>query len=175
MLKIISIVILLLLTSNTGLASYSSPPRVKEQHPIEIVGYKPYKNVLDQKELKCLTDNVYFEAGNEKQEGKIAVAVVTLNRIKHKHFPNTICDVVYQRVKWKCQFTWVCFKNKKIKYWSNYFQSKKIAEYVMLNYYHINDPTKGATFFHQIKIKKPFKNEDIVKTVSIGKHVFYKL
>jgi N-acetylmuramoyl-L-alanine amidase len=141
----------------------------------ELVGYKPYKKVLDEKQLKCLTDNVYFEAGNEESEGKIAVALVTLNRLNHDHFPNSICEIVYQRTRWKCQFTWVCSKNRRVKYWSNYFQSKKIAEYVMMNYDIIDDNTNGAIFFHQKKIPYPFIRIKVKRTALIGKHIFYKL
>lgn len=141
----------------------------------ELVGYKPYKKVVDEKQLKCLTDNVYFEAGNDNEEGKIAVALVTLNRLNHNRFPNTICDIVYQRTKWKCQFTWVCSNDKRIKYKSTYFESKKIAEYVLMNYDFIHDKTDGATFFHQKKIPYPFIRIKVKRTAYIGKHVFYKL
>lgn len=148
---------------------------VSKQELVELVGYKPYKKVIDEKQLKCLTDNVYFEAGNEQTDGKIAVALVTLNRLKHSHFPDTICEIVYQRTKWKCQFTWVCSSDKRIKYRSNYYQSKKIAEYVMMNYHLIDDKTNGAIFFHQKKIPYPFIKIKVKRTAFIGKHVFYKL
>lgn len=141
----------------------------------ELVGYRPYNKLLDKKQLKCLTDNVYFEAGNEVEEAKIAVALVTLNRLNHEYFPDTICDVVYQRTRWKCQFTWVCDKTRKINYWSTYYESKKIAEYVIMNYDVIDDHTKGATFFHHKRLINPFSNIDVQKTASIGKHIFYKL
>lgn len=179
--KLLCVLFLIILTTNTGLASYNIShyryTKFNVDKPIvkEVVGYKPYKKILDEKQLKCLTDNVYFEAGNEKKDGKIAVALVTLNRINHKRFPDNVCDVVYQKVRWKCQFTWVCIKDKRIKYIRTYMESKRIAEYVMLNYHNIDDTTMGAIFFHHKKIPKPFLNEKIKKTVSIGKHIFYKL
>ena len=142
---------------------------------VEIVGYRPYNKLLDKKQLKCLTDNVYFEAGNEAEEAKIAVALVTLNRLNHEYFPDTICDVVYQRTKWTCQFTWVCTKSKKINYWSTYNESKKIAEYVIMNYEIIVDNTKGATFFHHKRLHNPFSRIGVQRTASIGKHIFYRL
>ena len=44
----------------------------------------------------CLADNVYFEARNQGTAGWSAVISVTLNRVKDKRFPNTICEVVKQ-------------------------------------------------------------------------------
>lgn len=170
MLKIIFILISMLVSTEINANSYSAYVVKKE-----MIGYKPYAEVLNQTQLKCLTDNIYFEAGNEKDSGKTAVALVTLNRLNHGRFPNTICGVVYQRTKWKCQFSWVCSKNRRVKYWSAYVQSQKIAKFVMLNYSNMHDSTKGATFFHRDDIKKPWFNTKIRPTVTIGRHHFYKL
>lgn len=52
-------------------------------------------------ELLLLAAIIECEAGNQTQEGKIAVANVVLNRVKSKQFPNTIYGVIYQ----KGQFT----------------------------------------------------------------------
>ena len=55
-------------------------------------------------ELKCMAENIYFEARAESIEGKAAVANVTRNRVESDQFPNTYCDVVYQgpvRESWK--------------------------------------------------------------------------
>ena len=49
------------------------------------------------KELDCLTSNIYFEAGNEPEEGKVAVGLVTINRSNDLRFPGSICGVVNQR------------------------------------------------------------------------------
>ena len=66
-------------------------------------------------EVECLALNIYHEARNQPTAGKLAVAQVTLNRVKHDRFPNTICGVVYQGyylnnnpIKHKCQFSWWC-------------------------------------------------------------------
>lgn len=54
--------------------------------------------VVDFKELQCLAKNIFFEAANEPEEGKVAVGLVTLNRAEDPRFPKTICGVVDQRV-----------------------------------------------------------------------------
>lgn len=48
-------------------------------------------------ELNCLAKNIYYEAGSESLEGKVAVGVVTLNRVGDGRFGNSVCGVVKQR------------------------------------------------------------------------------
>lgn len=43
-------------------------------------------------EIECLTRNIYFEAATEDGFGKLAVAMATLNRVRHPRFPNTIAE-----------------------------------------------------------------------------------
>jgi len=175
MLKKIIIGILLCMpvwAQDQTLMNYNIPYLFSKQ---EVLGYQPYKKIINEKQIKCLTDNIYFEASGEPDDGKIAVALVTLNRLNHKRFPDTICEVVYQRTRLKCQFSWVCSSSKKINYWKTYYESKKIAEYVIINYELIEDNTKGATFFHHQRLSNPFSNIGVEKTASIGKHIFYKL
>jgi len=72
--------------------------------------------------LVCLALNAYHEARNQDVRGMIAVSQVVMNRVESEHFPDNICDVVYQgihRKSWsqpdvlvpirdKCQFSWYC-------------------------------------------------------------------
>ena len=50
------------------------------------------------KELQCLARNIFFEAANEPEEGKVAVGLVTLNRVQDGRFASSVCGVVDQRV-----------------------------------------------------------------------------
>ena len=66
-------------------------------------------------EMYCMSLNIYYEARGESWKGKAAVAHVTLNRVEHPKYPNTICGVVLQAKTWKerpirdmCQFAWYC-------------------------------------------------------------------
>ena len=54
--------------------------------------------VVDLKELQCLARNIFFEAANEPEEGKVAVGLVTLNRAQDSRFARTICGVVDQKL-----------------------------------------------------------------------------
>ena len=60
--------------------------------------------------LECLASAVYYEAGNQDEDGQRAVAQVVLNRVRHPAFPNSVCGVVYQGSTRAtgCQFTFTC-------------------------------------------------------------------
>ena len=78
--------------------------------------FDPQNPQIDAEQLKCMVMNMYHEARGESDKGMIAVGYVTLNRVKSKLFPDTICDVVHQAVYWDngvpkrhlCQFSWWC-------------------------------------------------------------------
>ena len=46
--------------------------------------------------VRCLTDAIYYEAANEPVEGQRAIAQVIVNRVRDKHFPKSVCGVVYE-------------------------------------------------------------------------------
>lgn len=51
---------------------------------------------LNREEVKCLAQNIYFEARGEPLQGRIKVGLSTVNRVKDNRFPSTICKVVNQ-------------------------------------------------------------------------------
>ena len=124
------------------------------------------------KELKCLADNIYYEADGESKRGKIAVALVTLNRVKDDNYPKTICGVVKQKVKSTCHFSWVCGHTLKFNK-KRYNESKKIAEMVYKNRNLIYDITNGATLYHANYIT-PYWSSSYKVSATIGRHIFYK-
>ena len=60
--------------------------------------------------LECLASAVYYEAGNQDDDGERAVAQVVLNRVRHPAFPASVCGVVYEGSTRPtgCQFTFTC-------------------------------------------------------------------
>jgi spore germination cell wall hydrolase CwlJ-like protein len=123
-----------------------------------------------QKQVDCLADNIYYEAGFEPDAGKVAVALVTLNRMQDPRFPKDICGVVKQRTTSVCQFSWFCSKVS-IKNKDAYEQAKEVAVYVYANYENLKDITKGALYYHADYVNPRWKLE---KTTVIGRHIFYK-
>ena len=86
------------------------------QKSITILGlglllFAPKANAVDRfEEMNCLAKNIYFESRDQPYIGRLAVAQVTMNRVKSEEFPDTICDVVTQggERKHRCQFSWYC-------------------------------------------------------------------
>lgn len=127
-------------------------------------------HLANNRELKCLADNIYFEAGNQSTQGKLAVAAVTINRVKSPKFPKSVCSVVYQRTKRVCQFSWVCEGKKTVRSAQQYSESKKIAEKVLL--YGANHGILGRNvlFYHADYVNPRWNLRRVAK---IGDHIFY--
>ena len=132
-------------------------------------------------EVECLALNIYHEARNQPTAGKLAVAQVTLNRVKHDRFPNTICGVVYQGyylnnnpIKHKCQFSWWCDgksdKPKEIQSW-NY--ALMLARHMHEGIFDNIDVVKDATHYHAVYVK-PYWTKEKKKVKVIADHIFYK-
>jgi spore germination cell wall hydrolase CwlJ-like protein len=141
-------------------------------HKVEFLNLSYEKKQLVLKEVECLARNIYFEAGGEPRNGKIAVAEVTMNRVKSKRYPRTVCGVVYQKTKGTCQFSWVCERGKVVSYNRSWDESIKIAENILIskrNYGIIGN----ATYFHADYVEPQWaETKEFVK--QIGRHLFYK-
>lgn len=125
-----------------------------------------------EREIKCLADNVYYEALGESYIGKQAVAFVTMNRTRSGLFPNNVCDVVKQRTGKVCQFSWYCSKYVLTTIDAiAYNKIKKLVTHIYFNYESMDDPSFGALFFHADYVKPDWKK--YMKTVKIGRHIFY--
>ena len=133
-----------------------------------------------QTEIECLAENIYFEARGESTAGRMAVALVTLNRVKDNRFPNTICGVVKQTKYYpsgridlhSCQFSWYCDgKPDTIKDEKCYKDILLIAE--VMYTYETEDFTEGALWYHSPKVK-PKWSMVYTKVVRIDNHIFYK-
>ena len=131
-------------------------------------------------EIECLAQNIYHEARSESTAGRMAVALVTLNRVKDERFPNTICDVVKQTKYYpsgridlhSCQFSWYCDgKPDTIKDQSCYKDILLIAE--VMYTYETEDFTEGSLWYRSPKVK-PKWSMVYTKTVKIDNHIFYK-
>jgi spore germination cell wall hydrolase CwlJ-like protein len=162
----------------------------EEQQQVVAVS-KPQPKPVDQKQLKCLATNIFYEAGSEPEKGKQAVARVVMNRVNHGFAPNP-CSVVYQvstimvpidndpeidneghkRVK-LCQFSWVCESDRRPLNVNDprYKQSERIA-YNVLAYDSYKDVVPSTVlFFHNLWVNPmwPYR-----KVAQIGNHIFYE-
>jgi spore germination cell wall hydrolase CwlJ-like protein len=122
------------------------------------------------KAITCLADNIYYEAGNEPRNGKIAVAGVTMNRARNPKYPSNVCSVVYQRTSRVCQFSWTCMR-RPAKDPVLYAEAKDIAKKVLTS--EINTRivvNKDVLFYHADYVNPGWRLERVTK---IGRHIFY--
>jgi spore germination cell wall hydrolase CwlJ-like protein len=133
-------------------------------------------NASTQRQLTCLAQNIYHEAGSESFNGKVAVAQVTINRANNGKFPSTICGVVHQKTqvadKTICQFSWVCdplAKGRRV-YSKAWKESQEIARKVLLDGLRLESLGSDALYFHNARVRPKWGLERIDR---IGGHTFY--
>ena len=120
-------------------------------------------------ELRCLALNMYHEARNQGKIGMLLVGHVTMNRVKHKNYPNTICKVVYQHK----QFSWVhTIKDHTPKEKKSWKLAQDLAKQVINRTF---DRSNGALFFHNKNISPYWSkdNDEIQKLDKHRSHIFY--
>ena len=142
---------------------------------IMLVQFKNHQT--DKRQLTCLALNVYHEARGEPVAGQYAVAKVTLNRVASARYPDTVCEVVYQknwdrlRGRYVGAFSWTEFDRKpalKNKAWQ---QALRVAEDL---YTREQLPElDGALFYHASSIKPSWARQK-VPVARIGRHIFYR-
>ena len=133
-----------------------------------------------EQDLNCLALNIYFEARNQPRLAKAAVGHVTMNRVAHKRFPDTVCGVIKQAVTWKgnvvrnkCQFSWWCDgrsdRPRNIKSW----RAARLLARLILQH-RINDKSDGAMWYHATYVK-PYWRSDFTRVGQFGDHILYKV
>lgn len=125
-------------------------------------------------EHQCMSEAIYYEARSETRSGQKAVGEVILNRMASKHYPNTICGVVYQGSERStgCQFSFTCDGSMdKAPYGKNWNRSQTVAMTVMTGGF--NAFTNRATHYHTTDVK-PVWSENMRMTKRVGSHVFYR-
>ena len=125
-------------------------------------------------ELKCLADNIYFEARNESIKGQVAVALVTVNRVNSKHYPNTICEVVweYKQFSWTLDKILAATKYNKRAYARAELIALVFITKTMTNE-EIKDFTNKSTHYHA-KYVSPYWASNLKYIMKIENHIFYK-
>jgi spore germination cell wall hydrolase CwlJ-like protein len=129
-----------------------------------------------ERQLDCLARNIYYEAGHEPFEGKVAVAQVTMNRAADSRFPSDVCGVVFQKnvfmEKVVCQFSWYCDSAVKLRPVNGpaYKESYEVAKKVLLEGFRL-DILKNAMYYHADYVNPKWGKPKIGQ---IGRHIFYR-
>lgn len=127
--------------------------------------------------LACLAFNVYYEARGEPIAGQYAVAEVTMNRATSRRYPDTVCEVVYQRNwdpirrRYVAAFSWTELRELDEPSGEEWRRAWSIAEAV---YYQRHTPAlRGALFFHATYISPEWAKSK-QRITRIGRHIFYR-
>jgi len=89
-LGLLALIGLLLSMSTAVLAEESSPIALTVKETLELTPQL-------EKEILCLAKNIFYEAGGEPYNGKVAVAQVSVNRVRDGRFPDSVCEVIKQK------------------------------------------------------------------------------
>jgi len=159
----------------------------------------PEIEVIGLKDEFCLAQNIFFEAGIDTMEGMYAVADVTLNRVEHSRYPNSICEVVYQSVmreSWttkqypdlpdedriyapvrnKCQFSWFCDGKSDVVPTdsANWKKAKEVAFNILYSKTE-RGITEGSTHYHATYVVPNWIEDRGMNRIGrIGLHIFYR-
>jgi N-acetylmuramoyl-L-alanine amidase len=120
-------------------------------------------------DFDCLARNIYYEAGIEDRLGKVAVAQVTLNRVRTGYWGKNICKVVYS----PAQFSWT--KVKRRAWMPNvghaWEESKQVAAEVLDQGLRIR--TLKTSLFYHADYVSPKWRDDTKRITKVGRHIFY--
>jgi spore germination cell wall hydrolase CwlJ-like protein len=119
-------------------------------------------------QLHCLALNVYHEARSEPDQGKFAVAQVTLNRVRSARYPNSICEVVWQRR----QFSWTRDgRPDRPRNQAAWAHALWVA--VLARDFHPLNMVGRATHYHADYVR-PMWASSHRRVGRIGRHIFYE-
>ena len=125
--------------------------------------------------LNCLTSAIYYEAGNEPEDGQRAVAQVVLNRVRSPLWPNSVCGVVYQgseRTDFHCQFTFSCDgAMARIPDATAWVRARGIAQQALSGKTYA--PVGLATHYHTLAVRPAWAGT-LQPVAVIGAHIFYR-
>lgn len=152
---------------------HAIPPNIQEK--FERMSYP-----MSDREENCMALNIYWEARDQDVKGKLAIGLVTMQRVMSKHYPNNVCGVVWQKNRDKrtgksvAQFSWTLDgkpdipKNKHA--WT---EAQLIASTFVGDGAVIDDFTKGAYMYHADYVSPYWKTHYDLQA-KIGSHLFYK-
>jgi spore germination cell wall hydrolase CwlJ-like protein len=126
------------------------------------------------RQVRCLAQNIYFEARGEPLRGQLGVAHVVMNRVEDHRFPATICGVIKEGGEARrgaCQFSWWCDgqsdRPTDLVAWRRSFE---VALQIYLG--RTADPTLGALWYHADYVQPEWRRA-YVRGPRIGRHLFY--
>ena len=119
----------------------------------------------------CLALNVYFEARSEPINAQFAVAEVTMNRVNSDAYPDTVCEVVWQRK----QFSWTHDgKSDDPKDGHAWRVALAVAKSTLSDTKGFTRQLPPNTFHYHADYVSPYWTSQLEKVGTIGRHIFYR-
>ncbi len=123
--------------------------------------------------IECLARAIGYEAANEPELGRQAVAQVVMNRVHHRAFPKTVCGVVFQGALrgTGCQFSFTCDGSQR-----RALSRRTWAAAVLIAGQAIDGllpPSVGAATHYHADYVAPRWAPAMVRVGQIGAHIFY--
>ena len=160
-----------------GLALANAPACAAQELPSTIV-IEARPSGVDEHELNCLAEAVYFEARGEGSHGQRAVAEVILNRRASQSFPDTVCAVVHQGYNpanpqlHKCQFSYYCDGLPE-----RFGDRDRLARIRAMAWNMLrgmkSNLTMGATYYHADYVS-PAWTRKLLRVARVDQHIFYR-
>jgi spore germination cell wall hydrolase CwlJ-like protein len=126
-----------------------------------------------QNDLYWLALNIYHEARNQHFFGKLAVGIVTLNRVHSPRYEDTIEKVVKEHK----QFSWYHTKKKHApKDMAAWKDCLRIAKLILTRSSEIDimkHHLKSVTHYHATYVR-PKWSKSYQRVIQIGDHIFYR-
>jgi spore germination cell wall hydrolase CwlJ-like protein len=124
---------------------------------------------LSERDLRCLVENIFWEAKGEPEIGQRAVAYVTMNRVHSPGYPDTVCGVVWQPE----QFSWT--EDGRSDRMTNLPAIQKAVDVALaVSRGKVADPTGGSlNFYAHHKARPAWRHAGW--RFSIGNHTFVKM
>jgi len=125
------------------------------------------------KNVQCLTEAIYYEAGNQSILGKLSVGRVIQNRVNDRRWPETYCEVIKQPYQfsyyWDGQPETLPRKNNK-------FERRALRESEWVALFILATPfldiTNGALYYHSNKVQ-PSWVSNVSYHGTFGDHLMY--
>ena len=131
---------------------------------------------------ECLAKNIYYESGTQSYEGKVAVAQVTLNRVRAGMGGNDVCSVVYHKVlnpathKKEAAFSWTLGSRFRARGFNKavYRKCMEIARLMLEGKLHSDLIGPDVDYYYASYIKKPHWAYNHMLVTQIGEHKFFE-
>ena len=134
--------------------------------------------------LTCLAQTIFWEGRSESNIAQLAISQVVMNRVNDHRFPDTVCGVVTEGIRYKwnnklvenqCAFSFYCDGQKEDTSFDPkaYEWAEDIAWGIQEGDLTFIDVTEGATHYHADYVS-PAWADAFTKTVCIDTHCFYR-